>query len=276
MSIKNNIHFEIPKGKDLSLTPTLVNQLKKLQKEGQENVWRTFLYAAGLRAAYQKNQKWDSSFTAWYKDNNLQMCFGSMSQFSKCASAGEVVHRFATLFPDREDLVYALPTSMNALYEISFLIKGQSANTIAKWIYEGGENFEDDSADELGIISPVVTAKEITEFAKKIASGSKRKQIKEDPVRKKEFSVAIATIYASKSLFSFDKRGQHAGKVELRDIKEQIRMLKRLNRSQFDVRDKLTDIEVKYESKKEKADPVKRKYKKKTSVSRPATRMGGK
>lgn len=263
MSIRNSQRFVIPDGKELSLNQNLVRRLNKLQSEGQENIWRTFLYAAGLRAQYQVNDKWDKRFTAWYKENNLHMRFGTMSQFSKCASAGEVIHRFSEMFSGDDEVIESLPVSMNALYEVSLLIKGKSSKEIAKWVYSGGDEFDEESGEELGIISPVATAERIRQFRLSRVESKSKKQSPSPTARKREFTVPIATIYASKSLYEFSKTGEHSGTVDLAQVKEQIAFLKGLDGSQFDIRDRLEDIEKKYERKMERSNPVKRVYAKK-------------
>jgi len=257
---RQNYQYDIPTVDELKLSSGLSKKLKDRLREGQDATWETFLYAAGLRKAYLKNDKWDASFTKWYKDNELHRCFGNLSQFSKCASAGEVINRFGTHFKDEDHIVAALPTSMNALYEISLLIKGRSDKEVSKWVYQGGENFEDDDEEELGVISPVATGQSIKEFRETLTETSSAKSSVNKSKRKKDFNVAVATIYANKSLFAFNKKGDHSGAVDLATIKDQLKALQRLDQSQFDVRDNLTKIELKYRAKEEKADPVTKKY----------------
>ena len=167
MSISNSTAFKLPDPKELILNDKFATKIKDYQKEGQINVWRTFLYAAALRNKYMNKdnssgrETWGPEFKDWYKKNKMETKLGSMSQLSKCAAAGDLICKFAEMFSDNEEWIHCLPTSMNALYEVSKLIKGMTSKQINKLIYVGGGTFSEDDDEPVGIINPVATAESI-------------------------------------------------------------------------------------------------------------------
>ena len=234
----------------------LAKKLKSLQKDGQKNTWQTFLYAAAIKDHYaeSENEEHKNSFSKWYRQHDLRKFFGTKSQFYKCAAAGNTIAYFAKNFPDTdEDLVYHLPTSMNALYEISLLLDQKTKEHIKRLCYGGGVKDPEDNK-QLALITPIVSAAEIKAYRE---NGSKKRKTKvQKSAREQQYNIPIATIYANKSLYDFDKRGKHKRDVDLRDIKSQIQSLAKLNGNQFDVRDNLSKIERLYKKKEAAADPV--------------------
>jgi hypothetical protein len=274
MSISNSTAFKIPDPKELILNDKFATKIKDYQKEGQINVWRTFLYAAALRNKYMNKdnssgrETWDPEFKDWYKKNKMETKLGSMSQLSKCAAAGDVICKFAEMFSDNEEWIHCLPTSMNALYEVSKLIKGMTPKQINKLIYVGGGTFSEDDDEPVGIINPVATAESIRTYRQLLEDkGNPKENKKTMSARKREFTVPVATIFVSKSFFKFDNKGEHLGNVSIESIRDRVDELKQLISEQFDVRDRFPEIKKRYDTTKKKKNPVTKVYGSKKSAT---------
>ena len=87
------IDYRIPGGNRITVSNQLADEIKKRFAADRENRFQLFLLAAGLRKKYlnKRTNKYTKEFVSWMKVEQLDELFGSLSNFTKYAAAGDVV-----------------------------------------------------------------------------------------------------------------------------------------------------------------------------------------
>ena len=114
--VPDDINFSIP-GENITipLDQKLAEEFRDLKRNASKNLIQMALLAQGVRKNY-RNQSGDytKQFNERYAEFNMEKLFGSKSNFTRYAQAGEVIAKHNEL--GRE--LSQLPLSVNALYAI--------------------------------------------------------------------------------------------------------------------------------------------------------------
>jgi hypothetical protein len=232
---------------------------RALEIELRDTRFALYVLAASLRRKYldPKTHKYDADFRSWFfKRRPLtdREHFGRLSNFVKFAKVGELVHYIASNSENAEADLAKLPLNLAALYQIHIvrerLLFRAKENRIFWQLFESTPTRKSltDNRPKLNrpaLIHPEVRAEEIQRWRHSWENPSEA-----EDVETREFTIPIATIYAHKSMFEFDKRsGDHKGAVKLSDLKEYLRQLDSLtakNKKRFRIDDKLTELEDRF------------------------------
>lgn len=228
--------------------------------------FRLFVLAASLRKRYldPSTNEYDKAFRNWFFDRrNLQLRFGNLDNFSKYASAGELVNFIATESKTPNDDLAKLPSSITVLYQISLVRKDLFQRLKGAWIFwqlfvatprRKSLTDTDTKPDRESLIHPHATEDDISNWW----SAWQNPAPATSNTSRKLISIPVATIFVHKTLYDFDQRtGDHKGVVDLDDL---TRLLKEVsasfngrNSSKFRIETALDDIKERYEKKESRA-----------------------
>ena len=116
--------FILPGANAVVLTTELADQLVDHMIADKQNRFSSYVLAAGIRKAHRdkKTDIYSDEFHHWYDENELDQVFGDAPNFSKFASAGDVVAHVSKM-DDAERYMKQLPVSKGALYACSFILQ---------------------------------------------------------------------------------------------------------------------------------------------------------
>jgi hypothetical protein len=258
------VDYRIPGSNQITLSNELADEIRERFQIDRDNRFQLFLLAAGLRRKYQtkKAGPYVQEFQDWYKKQKFKELFGSLTNFTKYASAGDVVAYTAKNTSNPDKYLKRLPVSVGTLYEIS-LILGDRKN--------GKDDFKlclqftakRKSVDAPrhrwttrypALINPKATEAQVRNW---------RRQWNEPPpekVKKSRLNIPLGTIYVSGKIFAFWENGDKADGVDLPEVEDFLHKLKTLftdeNGEQFRLTDEMDYITDKYFRQKEKFDPA--------------------
>lgn len=117
----NAADFEQPGDNQVTISNNLEHRLKNHFLTDRTNRFKLYILSSGIRKKYldTQTQKYTDQFLDWYKKRGMQKLFGSLANFTKYASAGDVVHYVATKTSNPEKYLEQLPVSVGALYEFT-------------------------------------------------------------------------------------------------------------------------------------------------------------
>lgn len=254
--------YQLPGDNAVTISDELAREIKRHFKRDRDNRFKLFLLSQGIREKYLdpiKNE-YSDEFREWYARSGVEQLFGKLPNFTRYAAAGEVIAHVSTKTSNPKRYLAQLPTSMNALYEISQIVKADpeafkvclhftpTRRTLTdpkhEWKTKGTEP----------LVRPSVTAKEISAWRKRWDEPESRKE--EDKFRR---NVKLLTVSVSEDLFAFDASGK-AGVVDLEQVQDLLAQIQALfsksNEKQFKLETQIERITEKYASEKEKADPA--------------------
>ena len=108
--------FVMPGANRVTLTGELAEDFRNLRREAAGKVVEMCVLAHAVRAAnINQSGDYNKSFSDWYSQNNMDRVFGGRPNFTKYASAGQVIFNNQKLLG--KDLSQ-LPLAVSALYEI--------------------------------------------------------------------------------------------------------------------------------------------------------------
>jgi len=252
--------YQLPGDNAVTISDGLAKEIKRHFKRDRDNRFKLFLLSQGIREKYLdpiKNE-YSDEFREWYARSGVEQLFGKLPNFTRYAAAGEVIAYVSTKTSNPKRYLAQLPTSMNALYEISQIVKADpeafkvclhftpTRRTLTdpkhEWKTKGTEP----------LVRPSVTAKEISAWRKRWDEPESRKE--EDKFRR---NVKLLTVSVSEDLFAFDASGK-AGVVDLEQVQDLLAQIQALfsksNEKQFKLETQIERITEKYASEKEKAD----------------------
>lgn len=100
-----------------NLNSELANKLRQAFEKSRNSVHELCILASQIRSAHLVRGKRDLytfGFTAWWRKNKLDETFGTISNFTKYALAGDTIERLTRLSIPAS----SIPASRNALYEL--------------------------------------------------------------------------------------------------------------------------------------------------------------
>jgi len=288
-------HNEISIADGTDAEKTLYGEIESLfSKEATllQNVkdtrFRLYILAASLRKRYRiprTKKKYDPAFHDWYgaKGRHLNRFFKTFSNFTKYAAAGDLVNYVATKSRTPADDLAKLPSSLGTLYELhrakDALIKQKNEQIFwtlfvstpkrksrtdrnikfdpTPLIHDEYVVRQDDGTNE---VEPATTAKDIADWldAWKNPTATQKS--------KSEMNVIVATIYAHRSIFSFNRQGDHVGTVDLSDITKLIHDVSsafgKRDSNQFRIETDIDVIKKRYMKNKQQKHPARKILKK--------------
>jgi hypothetical protein len=202
--------------KTIPLDRTLAEEFRDLKRNASKNVVKMALLAQGVRAT-NKNQSGDytKAFHEWYAEFKMENLFGSKSNFTKYAQAGEVIVKHKA---DLGREISQLPLSVSALYaihdmtdeEVSLCLEDHYTRT--NITVADKSQFKKQSKKPQPVINPNATAASITTWLKKW----RNPPVPSTEKRRLEFT----TIKADTTVFDFDKsEGSFAGQTTVEQLK---------------------------------------------------------
>ncbi len=119
-----SVDYRIPGDNQVALSDDLVTEIRDRFRQDRENRFQLFLLAAGMRNRYlnKATNSYEKEFSDWYTKKKMNDLFGGLSNFTKYASAGDVVAHVASSSSDPQKFLDRLPVSVGALYEISQIL----------------------------------------------------------------------------------------------------------------------------------------------------------
>ena len=264
----DKLDYTMPGANGIALNKRLAEQIRGHFVTERENRFQLFLLAAGIRKKYmnRENGHYSEEFDAWFKANRLQEVYGSSGNFSKHASAGDVISHTAEKTSDPEKYLQQLPTSLNALYELSLILKDPMEkkkgwfklclNHKQMLSLEDGKEVIAKDSSETPLIHKKVTAPEIKAWY----DNRKNPPEKVKQKRVDDRVLLLATISVSGSLYDFnEKTGDHTGSVKIKDLQNFMTDLSKLiskHEKMFKLDSHLSELEEGYIKREERADPA--------------------
>ena len=264
--------FQIPGSNRIALSDALADEIRERFNADRQNRFELFVLAAGLRKKYlnAKTREYAPEFQSWYRGEKMDELFGSLSNFTKYASAGDVVAYTANKTSDPEKYLKQLPVSVGALYEISQILgpRGRNKSTFILCMTQHPTRTSvDQSPDDWGnrrgrkVIHPRATEADIRNWRRNWENPPPPKMPRTD-----KRTLPMATIYVSGELFDFDTKkgtyGDKVGCVELPDVETFMEKLTALfgedNALQFRLESNMDYLTEGYFKRKEQADPANR------------------
>jgi hypothetical protein len=225
--------YRVPGGNRVTLSPQLADEIREHFNIDRDNRFQLFVLAAGIRRKYlnKKTNSYKAEFEKWYISEKMEDLFGKLPNFTKYASAGEVIEYVVKKLDveddERDRVLNRLPVSMNSLYELSRIINFKDEEIdgdrlfrrclrhTPKREYVGQPSFEwKDSKPAL--IRKSVTSLAIATWFQKFKNPPPPKQKRTD-----KRTLKYMTITCNGELFNFSKKtGEHTGCVDLPDVEE--------------------------------------------------------
>lgn len=272
--MKINTDYVLPGANQLTLSQKLADEIVSHFHADRNNRFQLFVLAAGLRKLHLNKvggrETYSEAFTSWFNKQHLNQHFGSLANFTKYASAGDVVVHVAKNTSDSEKYLSALPVSMTALYEISQVLKqkktgknGLSGKELVDLCFQFTAKRAniDDPKHEWKTTKPPLIRKNTT-----AAVVRNWLRVWNDPPPPKQRrtdkrTLPFVTITVSGELFDFDKKtGDKIGCVDLPEVEAFFSNLQKLftddNALQFKLAHNLDYLTEGYFKRKDASDPA--------------------
>lgn len=254
--------YKIPGDNVITLSDELAREIKSRFQKDRDNRFKLFLLSYGIRQKYLDpfTNEYPKEFHDWYDASGVRELFGKLGNFTKYASAGEVVEFVATKTRKPAEELAKLPVSLRALYEVSLILKLDEDvfktclrfTPTRKTLDAPKHEWRTKGTDPL--IHPDVSSLELASWRKRWESPEQKKE--EDKYRR---TVKLLTVTVSEDIFSFDASGK-TGVVDLEQVQGLLNQIEALftksNEKQFKLETQIDKISEKYVSAKEKADPA--------------------
>lgn len=211
--------YLVPGANSISLDEELVQTFSSYQENIRENTIQLCLLAAGVRAAHLdvSGKKYDKAFEVWWRNYSLDTLFGGRNNFSKYASAGDVIAKAEGRYKAKRD---QLPTTVGALYQLAQLTEQELQlcfqHTYTRKSLTASET-EYGGKTTKPLIRPHTTEAQIKAWRDKWNNPPKPKTEKR--------TVTLAEIRIHGSIFDLDSQGTPTGKLtepEIRQLMERI------------------------------------------------------
>lgn len=256
--------YQIPSGKQVLISKSLEDEIKTRFFQDRENRLQLFLLSSGIRNKYlnKKTNKYSDEFQIWYQNSGMVDLYGSIPNFTKYSSCGDVVHYVGTQTTDPEKYLKNLPLSVGSLYEISMILKmGEDLFKICLQFTPSRKSV-DEAKYEWTTNRPALISKNSSEL--KIRTW-RRKWENPPPPRVKRTdkrTLPFITITCSGELFDFDKKtGDKIGVLDLDEVELFFKKLSKFFESespselQFRLEDHMDYLTQSYLERRKRADP---------------------
>lgn len=261
---KTLTHHRIPGRSEVALTNELAKGIRDRFNKDRENRFQIYLIAAGLRKRYlnKRTKEYSDEFREWF-DKHLKKLFGSLPNFTKYASAGDVVAYVAANTSDPDKYLDQLPLSVGTLYEISQILTGNGEDIFKLCLqYTAKRKSKNSPKHEWTTKRPPLINAHQTESKVRIW-----RHLWDNPPEKKKRTdkrtLLMGQLFVSGELFDFDKKtGDKKGCVDfpqVDDLYERIRsLLTEANDLQFKFEENYEYLSDGYEKRRNRYDPAAR------------------
>lgn len=245
-------HYQVPGDNQVTISKDLEERLKAHFHSDRLNRFQLYVLSSGMRKKYldQNTQKYSNQFLSWYSSTGLDKLFGSISNFTKYASAGDVVDFVTTKTANPEKYLNQLPVSVGALYEISMILKSSEEAFNVCLHFTASRKSVDELKFEWKTKKPALITPGVTE--QKIRTWRRNWENPPPPKMKRtdKRTLPVISIYCSGELLDFDRKtGEKIGCVDLEKVEELMKQIAQHfnneNSSQFRIEshmDKLTSM----------------------------------
>ena len=254
--------FQLPGGNLATLSPQLATEMKKRFRFDKDNKFKLYLLSAGVRSKYLNIEKnsYEPEFQAWFKSSGVDELFGSLSNFTRYAAAGEVINYVSTKSANPKKYLAQLPVSLRSLYEISKILKSDEEVFFVCFHFTptrrqvGSPKSEWRTKNTTSLIHPHCSS--LT-----LASWRKRWEEPGIEVEADKYSrnVKLLTIKVSEDIFNFDAVGNKTGVVDIEAVQDLLKQIESLlskdNEVQFKIETEIERITEKYTAEQQKRDP---------------------
>ena len=256
-------NYVIPTGKRVTISEDLENEIRSRFDNDRENKFQLFLLSNGIRQKYLKRDgTYSKTFLEWYTSSGMKDLFGSLPNFTKYASCGEVISYVGTQTSDPDKYLKQLPLSVGSLYEISMILK-QDENLFRMCLhYTPKRKSVEEPQYEWKTSRPALIRKNVTE---QNVRTWRRKFNNPPPPRVKRTdkrTLPFVEITCSGELFDFDKKtGDKVGNLDLDEVEHFFEKLTEFvekespNDLQFKLSDSMDYLTEGYYKRKELVDP---------------------
>ena len=257
--------YEIPTGKRVTISEELENEIRQRFETDRENRFELFLLSSGIRKKYlNKNGKYSDKFLSWYDRSGMKDLFGSVSNFTKYASCGDVVSHVGNNTNNPEKYLKQLPLSVGALYEISIILKTYPEIFLMCLHYRPKRSFVDEPDYDWKTPKPALVRKNVTELEVRTWRRNWENPPPPKVKRNDKRTLPFVEITCSGELFDFDKRtGEKVGVLDLDEVELFYEKLVQFckeeipNELQFRVSDSMDYLTEGYYKRKDSVDVTK-------------------
>ena len=230
----------------------------------RENRFQLFLLSSGLRNKYldKKTKNYSKEFQKWYEEKGMKDLYGSLSNFTKYCSCGDVVSYVGTKTNDPQKYLNQLPLSVGSLYELSMILKeDKDLFKILLHFTPKRKSIDEPKYDWVTKRPPLIN-KNSTE--QKIRSWRQNWNNPPPPKQKRtdKRTLKFVTITVNGELFDFDKtNGDKIGCVDLDEVENFLTKLRELidetNDQKFKIVDEMEYLTDGYYKRKDQYDITK-------------------
>lgn len=262
----DSVIYTIPGANSIALDKQSADQIKNRFDAEKENLFQLCLIAAAIRKkGLNAKGHYSSEFEDWWKKNELTKLFGQQSNFTKYASAGEVIDHVARM-TNGEIYIQKLPRSLSALYAIHAILKDPQEKK-EDWLrtclhhsqyleIQDGKLVRVRDKGSVPLINPDATAPKIKAWYE----NRKNPPVQGTKKKTNDKILALAKISVSGSLYSFDRNnGEHLGSVNIEQLQNFVSELKELITKYgkgFKLESNLQELRIGYRARKKIADPA--------------------
>jgi hypothetical protein len=248
----------------VTLSPELAKQIKRHFKKDRDNRFELCLLSHAVREKYldKETDKYTEEFRDFYYKQDLKSVYGNLANFTKYASAGSAIEYVKSNTTDPDKYLAQLPVGINALYEISLIIKLDEAALKACWHFtprrksKAAKKHEWITSGTGPLIRPDVTFIELSAWRKRWEE-PEREEAEQDKYQR---NVKLLTLSVSRDIFKFDAVGNKEGVVDLEEVVSLLEKVQALlnkgNEKQFRLDSQIEQIQKRYAAAKEKNDPT--------------------
>lgn len=216
----NKQKYSIPRGKRVQISEALLNEIEKRFSSDRENRFQLFLLSSGIRRQYlSKDGTYENTFIDWFQSSSAITQYGSLPNFTKYASCGDVVHYVGTKTSDPQKYIDQLPVSVGALYEISMILKSDHALFDLCLHFTASRKTIDAPKHEWKTVKPALIRRNISELAVRMW---RRKWENPPPAKVKRAdkrTLPFIEIKCNGELFDFDRKtGEKTGLLDLNEV----------------------------------------------------------
>ena len=253
--------FSIPGDNQVTISSKLEAELKSHFHTDRQNRFRLYVLSSGIRHKYldENSQKYSDEFLKWYDKAGMKKLFGSIANFTKYASAGDVVSFVASGTSDPEKYLNQLPVSVGALYEISMILKASEETFRLCLQFTASRKTVDEpkfdwKTKKPALIEPGVTEQAVRAWRQKWENPPPPKVRRTD-----KRTLPLLTVYCSGELLDFDRKtGDKIGCLNLDQVEQLLQLLSahfgESNSAQFRLESKMEDLTKMYFKRKDYYD----------------------
>lgn len=261
MSTLHLENYQVPGDNEVTLSKDLEERLKAHFYSDRVNRFKLYVLSSGIRAKYldPTTLKYHPEFLIWYNRTGMKEFFGSIANFTKYASAGDVVNYAATATSFPEKYLNQLPVSVGALYELSMILKSsEEAFKLCLQFTASRKSVDEPKFDwktkKPALINPSVTEQAIRAWRQKWDDPPPPKVKRTD-----KRTLPLLTIYCSGELLDFDRKtGEKTGCLDLDQVEAIMRLISEnftdANDKQFRLESKMAELTSMYFKRKEYYD----------------------